>query len=196
MSVALQSPKVESVHEDGTPDGWAPAPGFLRDTGPNGQTQIVVSVPVDLLATIHKALVATLAEPVGVLYRQIVDRRAPRPAGSPPRDFVAIERRLSPILEAIDRFTDLIHHDARCEVWVRGAMGEQVVLDHEGLLYCAPDDPVFEDVLLSFGLNDQLGDTIRERNYPKHWFHASCDAQEDELIRQLELVEVAPPGRR
>lgn len=193
--MTLPTPKAESVHEDGTSDGWTPVPGFLRDVGPDGQTQVVVSVPLAMLAAVHAALVGTLAEPISLLYRQIVDRRNPGPNGAPPRDFVAVDLRLPDVLAALAKFDDLVYHDARCQIWVRGSMGEQVVLDDEGLVFCAPDDPVFEDVLVGFGLPPELSDTIKERNYPKHWFHGACDAQEEGLIAALQLTEISAPGR-
>jgi hypothetical protein len=54
-----------------------------------------------------------------------------------------------------------------------------------------PDDPAFEDVLRAAGLSDDLGDTIRDRDYAKHWFHAPNDALEDAWIRELRLTEIA-----
>jgi hypothetical protein len=187
--------KSVSVNEQGDPDGWEPTAGFLRDVSPTGQTQLVVSVPASFLAVVHRELVRSLTPPLGLLYRQVVDRRSPRPQGAPPRDFVALELPPEQVLAACERFGDLLYHDARCELWVRGALGEQVVLDADGVMFCAPDDPVFEDVLRANGLSDDLGQTILDRDYARHSFHGDNDALEDELIRALRLVEVAPRGR-
>lgn len=187
----ILTPKSESVSPDGTADGWQPWPGFLRDTDPHGQTRIVVQVPTEHLAALHLDLIATLTPPLGLLYRQVVNRRDPKPQGSPPRDFVALELPADAVLTALRHAADLIYHDARCELWVRGRLGEQVVLDADGLIFCYPDDPVVEDVLRGAGLTDDLGQTITDRDYAKHWFHAENDAVEDALIRELRLAEVA-----
>lgn len=189
------SAKSVSVTEQGEPDGWEPVAGYLRDVSPQGETQLVVSVPASFLATVHRELVRSLAPPLGLLYRQVVDRRKPRPQGAPPRDFVALELPVERVLEACERFGDLLYGDARCELWVRGALGEQVVLDADGVMFCAPDDPVFEDVLKANGLSPDLGQTILDRDYARHNFHAALDEQEDGLIAALRLVEVPARGR-
>jgi hypothetical protein len=188
--MALATPKSESVREDGTPDGWSPPAAFLRDIGPAGQTQLVVSVPTAWLGRVHRDLVAALSPPLGVLYRQVVDRRDPQPEGSPPRDFVGLELSHDAVRSALTQFEDLLYHDARCELWVRGAMNDQIILDADGLIYLVPDDPAFEDVLRGAGLSDDLEQTIRDRDYAKHWFHAPNDALEDAFLRTLKLTEV------
>ncbi|MFM2162374.1 MAG: hypothetical protein RLZZ383_1886 [Pseudomonadota bacterium] len=188
--MALSTPKSESVREDGTPDGWSPPAAFLRDVGPGGQTQLVVSVPTPWLGAVHRELVAALAPPLGLLYRQVVDRRDPQPQGAPPRDFVGLEMDPATVGSALLQFEDLLYHDARCELWVRGAMNDQIILDADGLMYLVPDDPAFEDVLRGAGLSDDLGQTIRDRDYAKHWFHAPNDALEDAFLKALRLTEV------
>lgn len=186
----IRTAKSESVTEKGEPDGWEPFPGYLREMDPRGQTRLVVSVPSRFLRQVHERLAASLAAPVGFLYRQVVNRRDPKPQGAPPRDFVALELSNERVVEVLGRYTELLHHDARCEIWLRGALGEQVVLDADGLIYLYPDDPAFEEVLLGEGLADQVGQTIVDRDYAKHWFHAENDAKEDGLIADLRLVEV------
>jgi hypothetical protein len=193
--VAIRTPKSVSVDEQGTPDGWEPEPGFLREMDPRGQTRLVVSLPVKFLARVHAQLIASLAPPLSVLYRQVVDRRDPKPQGAPPRDFVALELDPKQVNFAFDRYTELLHHDARCEVWVRGSLGEQIVLDADGMLYLYPDDPSYEDVLLGEGLSPDVGETIVDRDYAKHWFHASNDALEDAFIKELGLTEVPHRAR-
>lgn len=187
--------KSVSVTEQGEPDGWEPTPGFLRDVSPAGETQLIVSLPASHLGQVHRELVGTLSRPLGLLYRQVVDRRSPRPQGAPPRDFVALQLEPEQVIDALTRFASLVYHDARCELWVRGAMGEQVVLDADGVLFCAPDDPVFEDVLRANGLSDDLGQTILDRDYARHSFHSELDPLEGELIAALRLVEVPARGR-
>lgn len=189
--MALTTPKSESVDAQGAPDGWPIPAGFLRDLGPGGEAQVVVSVPTAWLGAVHRELVRVLNAPFGLLYRQVVDRRNPGPQGAPPRDFVALELGEAELLSALERYADLVYHDARCEVWVRGSLGDQVILDADGLMYLMPDDPAFEDVLRAAGLSDDLGDTIRDRDYAKHWFHAPNDALEDAWIRELRLTEIA-----
>jgi hypothetical protein len=95
------------------------------------------------------------------------------------------------VLAALQTHGGLIYHDARSELWIKGAFKEQVVLDADGLIYCYPDDPVFLDVILGHGLPENPGQTIIERDYAKHWFHAENDAEEQAFIRDLRLTEVA-----
>jgi hypothetical protein len=192
--VPITTAKSVSVTEEGVEDGWSPTPGFLREMDPMGQTRLVVSVPVDHLKKVHRELAECLVPPIGVLYRQVVDRRDPQPQGAPPRDFVALEKSQATVLEMLDRFTELFHHDARCELWLRGAMKEQLVLDADGLLFCYPDDPVYEDVLMGNGLQPDVEVTIVDRDYAKHLFHASNDALEEALVSEIGLV--AMPTRR
>jgi hypothetical protein len=157
---------------------------------PRGQTRLVVSVPVKFLSRIHLGLIAAMAPPLGVLYRQVVDRENPKPQGAPPRDFVGLELAAPRVIDAVTRCSELIHHDARCELWVRGAMGEQLVIDPDGLIYLYPDDPSFEDVLLGEGLSPDVEETIVDRDYAKHWFHSENDPVELHFIDTLKLTEV------
>ncbi|MGC6491936.1 MAG: hypothetical protein ACON5B_03775 [Myxococcota bacterium] len=187
-----QTPKSTSVDEKGEADGWSSPLGYSREMDPGGQTRLVVSVPHDALMRVHLDLIKMVAEPLGFLYRQVVHRTNPRPEGSPPRDFVALELKAVDVVEAVRAHTALLHHDARCELWIRGAMGEQLVLDKDGVLYCYPDDPSWEDVLLGHGVPSGLEETIMDRDYARHWFHAENDAVEQSLIRTLRLVEVPP----
>ena len=191
---ALKTAKAESVDAQGQPDGWKPMAGFVRDVGAQGRTQLVVSAPTGFLLDIHLQLVGELQAPLGFLYRQVVDRRDPGPVGGPARDFVALELTHTLVRETLIKYSDLFHHDARCEIYVRGALGEQIVLDQDGMLFCQPADPVFEDTLLASGFIADISTTIADRDYVKHWFHHRNDALEDELIANLGLVEVANRG--
>ncbi len=192
--MALTTPKSHSVLEDGQPDGWTPTPGYLREMDPQGETRLVVSVPVERLLDVHARLAGVLSEPVGLLYRQVVDRRDPKPNGAPPRDFVVLELTQAALQDMLRKYTDLFHHDARCEVWLRGAHHEQVVLDADGMIYLYPDDPGFTDILASEGMNDDLQVTIMDRDYARHSYHAECDALEDDLIARYRMAEVPVRG--
>lgn len=186
----MPGPKAVSVNQDGSEDGWAPSPGWFPEVTPQGDTRLTVSVPAQQLPSVHLALVEALAAPLSVLYRQKIDRQDPRPQGSPPRDFVAVDLGARGVLEALREASELIHGDARCELWIRGGMGEQLVLDEDGLLYLYPDDPAFRDVLVQVGVAEADVETILDRDYVKHWFHAACDPVEAALIAGLGLSEV------
>lgn len=184
--------KAISVTAEGEPDGFVPAPGWWSERGPQGVTRLVVSAPPDRLAAAHHRLLAVLRSPLGFLYRQVVDRRNPRPQEEPPRDLVALEVPADVLLDALARSSRLVYHDARAEYWVRGADGDQVILDGDGLIYAYPDDPAFRDALDAVGLPEGKVTTLQERDYVKHWFHGEGDSQEDALIGALGLVEVTP----
>lgn len=190
----MLGPKASSVVESGEEDGWTPTPGYVRDMGPGGKAQVVVSVPVTQLAAVHADLVKVLGSPLGVLYRQVVDRQDPQPQGAPPRDFVALDVPADQLLSALTRHGSLLYHDARCELWLRGPMGDQIILDTDGLIFCQPDDPAFEDVFVAHGLSAEVSETIADRDYVKHWFHADNDAVELGLFASLQLTQVAHRG--
>ncbi len=184
--------KAISVTEQGEPDGFQIGAGFWPERDFHGVTRLVASAPPERLAAAHAALVAVLGSPLGVLYRQVVDRRAPRPEGAPPRDLVALEVDAARVRAGLADCAGLIYQDARAELWLRGALGDQVVLDGDGLLYCYPDDPGFRDALGATGIAEGKVETLQERDYVRHQFHAAFDAQEDHLIAALGLVEVTP----
>lgn len=187
--------KAQSVTEQGEPDGWVPKLGFLVDLGPQGQTQLVVSVPPEHLASLHQQLVGVLGTPLKVLYRQVVDRKDPKPQGFPPRDFVGLDLPADAVLTSLQVHSSLIYGDARSELWVAGSLGDEVVLDPDGLLFCRPDDPAFRDVLLGNGLvEDKDTETMADRDYVKHWFHGDNDAREEAFVAELRLTEIAPRG--
>jgi hypothetical protein len=185
-------PKASSVRRDGEADDFRIETGFWREQDPGGTTRLVVSVPPERLAALHGALVGALQAPLGVLYRQAVDRRNPRPQGAPPRDLIALDLPADRVLAALERCAPLVYHDARAEYWLRGALGEQLILDGDGLLYCYPDDPAFRDVLQRTGIREGKVETLQDRDYVKHWFHAECDLLEDRLVADLGLTEVTP----
>lgn len=183
-------PKAQSVTQQGEPDDFVIKPGWLAEATPTGETRLVVSVPTDALPRVHAALIQAMAQPLGFLYRQEIDRKNPGPQGSPPRDFVGLELEVERVLSALRAASLLVYGDARCEVWIRGALQEQVVLDHDGLLYCYPDDPTFRDALAQAGVPPEDVQTMAERDYVKHWFRAEADPLEERLIAMLRLTEV------
>ena len=193
--MALTGPKAQSVTSDGSEDGWEMQAGWRAEADPSGATRIAAAVPTAELLGVHLALVRCLSAPVGMLYRQKVDRRAVAqgatpPQGAPPRDFVSLELPPGQVLAALEKHTDVVHHDARCEVWVRGKLGDQVVLDTDGMLFAYPDDPAFRQALEAEGVPGADVETIESRDYVKHWFHADADAAEDGLVSDLQLQEV------
>ncbi len=185
----MTGPSAVSVDERGNEDGWAPAPGWRADREPSGPTRLVVSVPPVDLPEIHRRLVRVLDEPLGVLYRQRIDRRRPRPQGAPPRDFVAMNLTSNVVLAAVEASAGVLYHDARCELWVRGRRGDQVVLDADGVLFCYPDDHAFREAVAYLGEPNPELITLGERDYVKHWYHACHDASEDTLLHALSLIE-------
>jgi hypothetical protein len=184
--------KATSVTAEGEPDGWTIQRGYRAEMDHSGSTRLVVSVPTAELATVHAALAAAMGAPLSVLYRQVVDRLDPKPQGTPPRDFIALGLDHERVSAALMEHGALVYHDARCELWLRGQLQEQVVLDPDGLLYCYPDDPMFRDTLQRVGVEEVEIETLLERDYVRHWFVASCDEVEQQMIRSLNLTEVAP----
>lgn len=191
--VELPGPKARSVTREGEDDGFVVDAGWSAQMTPDGQTRIVVSVPHGDLPRVHAALASALAPPLSLLYRQKIDRRSPRPQGTPPRDFVAVELALAPVLAALERAALLVYADARCEVWMRGGLGEQLVLDEDGVLYCYPDDPAFRDALAEAGVPAEDVTSVADRDYVRHQFHAEADRLEDQLIAELRLAEHRAP---
>ena len=186
----VPGPKAVSVSPDGQADGWEPTAGWFAEITPVGDTRLTVSVPADRLTKVHGALLRALTPPVSVLYRQKVNRRDPKPQGSPPRDFVARDVDLGRVVEACQTAGGLLYGDARCELWIQGELGERLILDEDGMLFAYPDDPAFRDALSLEGIPEQQVELISERDYVKHWFRAECDALEDGLVASLGLTEV------
>lgn len=183
-------PKAESVTMEGAPDGWTPEAGYHGELDRRGPTRLVISVPHERLQAVHTALVHACKPPLSLLYRQKVDRADPKPQGAPPRDFVAVELKAERLLSALAAHAPLVYSDARAEIWIKGALGEQLVMDQDGVLYCYPDDPGFRDVLEANGVPEASVQSLADRDYVKHWFHAECDSHETGLLQDLGLQEV------
>ena len=188
--VNLLGPKAISVTEQGEPDGWEIKAGFDGQTAQDGSNRLLVSVPTEQLLTVHSALMGLLGSNVGVLYRQFIDRRNPGPNNAPPTDFVGLDLSKERVAGALSAAKDLIYHDARCELWLRGEMGDQVILDRDGLIYCYPDDPAFRDLLSQFDLMEGEIEVLLERDYVRHLFHSQNDVIEDSFIENLGLSRI------
>ena len=182
--------RATSVTVSGEADGWVPPVGCASEADPAGSTRLVVSVPVERLQATHEALLAVLRPPLGVLWRQAVDRLNPGPQGTPPADHVALDRSLERVLAATRACAPLVYGDARAELWIRGGLGEQIVLDQDGVLYAYPDDPAFRDALSALGIPEVELTTFAQRDYVKHWYHAENDALVPRLVSLLQLTHI------
>src|SRR5262245_23570345 len=100
--MGLPGPKATSVTKEGADDGFVVSSGWPAEARPAGDTRIVASVPLEQLPRVHAALVSALDPPLGFLYRQEVDRKNPRPEGSPPRDRVALDLAPPRVLAALE----------------------------------------------------------------------------------------------
>lgn len=180
--------KCLSVDEAGEPDGWEPTPGYRVEVSPDGLTRIGVSVPSHQLAEVHKALAGALESPVGVLYVQMVDRRAGKQL-STPRRYVGVEKPKSQVLSVLNRCPTLLYGDGRHQLWLRGGFNEQLVLDELGMVWVYPDDPSFRDVLDALGVPENDAKGMDARDYVKVEFKAEADAEEALLMATLGLTE-------
>ncbi len=183
-------PKAESVHENGTPDPWLPPRSWRAQVAPDGATRLVVYVPPAELPDVHLRLLSAMGAHLSIAYTQLTDRKANRTHPKPVR-YVGLEIPVSRVLSALRSASDLIWYDGRHQLWVRGGMGEQVVLDELGVLYCYPDDPSFRDMLEGIPKTPALG--MDGRDYVKVNFRAEADAQEEELIAGLNLQRIESP---
>jgi len=180
-------PKAQSVTREGEPDGFVPHSFHQPQVLQGGFTRLLVSVPQAHLETVHRALIAALEPPLKVAYQQLTDRRAGIQLPKP-RSLVAVELPRDRVLAALERYRRLVYHDGRHQLWIRGAAGEQVVLEEVGVIYVYPDDPSFRSVLVAAGVAEGEGETLAERDYIKVTFDAACDTEEDLLQHELGLV--------
>ncbi len=183
-------PKAISVTKDGQPDDWLAPRGVRAQVAPDGTTRLVISVPSSELAEVHLALLAALSEPISFRYLQLTDRRTgqlPKP-----RNLVVMDVPLDRVRAALVARPELVWHDGRHQLWLRGNFGEQVVLDELGVLYCYPDDPSFRDALAGVPLGPAVG--LDGRDYVKVNFLAEADLQEASLVDALNLLEVGGGG--
>lgn len=188
MSAHEFQPKAESVTREGQPDGFVPPRFFRSEVLQGGMTRLVVSVPMTELEAVHRALVGALEPPLKMLYKQLTDRvqgvQLPKPI-----DRVAVELPKDRVLDALAEFRQLVYHDGRHQIWVRGNRGEVVVLEEVGQIYVYPDDFLFRDALLALGVPEGDGEELGARDYVRVTFDARCDQLEAQLIHDLNLVE-------
>ena len=190
----MQPAKATSVLETGESDGWSAPTAFFGEEGAQGLSRLVVSVEPSGLPAVHQAILKVAAEPISVLYRQLVDRQQPRPQGAPPRDFLAADVPKALVLQALQACSGLVYHDARCELWIRAGLDQQVVLDADGLICCYPDQGEFRRSLVEQGIEERNVETMANKDYVKHWFSAENDALEQRFIEMLGLVSVPAQG--
>jgi len=181
-------PKASSVLQDGSPDGFTPPLNFRSEVAPEGMTRLTVSAPAGRLPALHRALVEAVGGPLGVMWIRLTDRAAGRHLEERPARFLAMEIPAGRALAAIDAAATLLYHDARGQLWIRGALGEQIVIDEMGLLYAYPDDPLFRDALASHGVPEGGAPTMADRDYVRVQFQASADEEERALIEGLGLA--------
>ena len=190
-----RTPKAQSVTKEGESDGFEVPTCWYPERDSAGTTRLIISAPPDHLERAHRLLLSATTEPLQMLYRQVVDRRDPKPQGGPSRDFVGLGLSKKELLDAMASAGDLLYADARGEFWVRDAAGSQIVLDADGLLFAYPDDVAFRDALQQAEIELERKPTVAERDYVRHSFLSSADTQEDTLIQELHLSEVAPQSR-
>ena len=111
-------PKATSVQVDGSPDDFAIPLAYHGEAEPGGATRLVVSAPTNRLYEVHTALLSNLVGPLGLLYRQKVDRRSVAEGktptqGLPPTDRVSLELAPERLFAALKDHGPLVYHDAR-----------------------------------------------------------------------------------
>ena len=179
-------PKAQSVDRSGAPDGYIPPMAFKAQVVQGGFTRLVISTPSNRLALVHQALVAVLRPPLKFLYVRMTDRQTgqlPKP-----EHYVAVDVTAERVAGVLRDYTQLLHHDGRCQVWVRGADGDQIVLEELGCLYAYPDDLGFRDALQAMGLLDVAHQSMDERDFVKVGFLSEADAEEEKLMQDLSLT--------
>ena len=176
-------PKASSVTVEGKPDGWVAPRSWRAQQAPDGSTRLVVSVPSHELEATHLALLSPLEAPWSVRYLKLTDRQSgqlPKP-----ETWVRMDVRPDTVRDAMAAARRLIWHDGRHQLWIRGRMGDQVVLDELGVLYAYPDDPAFQAALADLPRSDAVG--MDGRDYVRVELLAEADAEERAFIHALSL---------
>ncbi len=188
----MSQSKATSVTAEGQPDGWSPPHQWLAQASPGGVTRLVVSTRPDALEPVFEALVRALEPPLAVRYVQLTRRQSETQHAHTARpSWVAIELPTDRVLAAFAAAETLLYRDGRHQTWVRGALGDQLILDELGLLYVYPDDPSLRDTLAAAGVPEGQAPTMLERDYVRVELHADADAQETGLIAALGLQPFA-----
>jgi hypothetical protein len=176
-------PKATSVTVEGHPDGWTLPRSFRAQVAPDGTTRLVVSVPSDALAATHLALLDALDGPWSVRYLKLTDRKTGQL--QKPETWVRMDAKPDLVRAAFRERPALVWHDGRHQLWVRGKMGDTVVLDELGVLYCYPDDPAFRAALGDLPESKETG--MDGRDYVRVELLSDADEQEQSLIPALAL---------
>lgn len=119
-------------------------------------------------------------------YLQLTDRKRgqlPTPEGHVAMD-VAAER----VVAAVNSRRELIYGDGRHQLWLRGPLGESVILDENGVIFLSPDDPSFRDALLDLDVPESSAGTLEKRDYVRVNFLSAADAQETSLWAELNML--------
>lgn len=180
------TPKAQSVTLSGEPDGFLPPRAWRSEVFGDGHTRLVVSVPAEELQSVHLGLLGLVEGPWGVRYVQLTNRltgQLPAPEGR-----VAMGVAPARALAVLKERPTLVWADGRHQLWVRGALGETVILDEMGVIYLSPDDPMFRDALTAFGIPESNAPTMDSRDYVKVAFHAEADAEETSLWESLKML--------
>lgn len=186
------APKCVSVTAQGEPDDFQIPTGYRAEVAPDGTTRLSVSVPPERLAEVFYALAGALSTPWSVMYLQLTDRRRGKQHEGKPRRFLSVDVAPKQGLDTFKRCETLLFRDGRHQLWVRGGITEQLVLDEMGLIYIYPDDFSFRDLLEGLGVPElKRGKLLCDRDYVKVQFEAAADAQEALLMANLRLAEVA-----
>ena len=135
----------------------------------------------------HLKLIASMGSPLSLAYMQLTDRRSGRTHPAPIR-WVGLEKPAEQVMKALEEAGDLVWYDGRHQLWIRGAFGEQLVLDELGVLYCYPDDPSFRDALTDLPEASTTG--MDARDYVKVFFRSEADTQEEAFLRDLGMVRM------
>ncbi len=182
--------KAISVTEEGEPDGFDAPLLYKTQVGPDGTTRLVISAPLDDLPRVHRLLITALTEPLGVLWVQLVDRATSTRQEEAPKRWITLEREQAKVLEVLEACAELLYEDGRGQLWIRGALGEQLVLDELGLLYLYPDDPSFHEVLSAAGVSEADSATMAERDYVRVEFVAAADKLEASMLTDLSMQPI------
>ena len=181
-----KQPKSQSVTKQGALDGFIPPMAYQPQLLDGGYTRIEISSPPSRLSFIHKKIIETLQGPLKVRYVRMTDRKTgqlPKP-----ESYVAVELSKERVLQMCTHCADLLYHDARHQLWIRGGSEEQVVLDELGMLYVYPDDFLFRDVLKGLGWMEGAHESMASRDYVKVFFAQEADAQEATLLQSLGMI--------
>ena len=186
MNNDLRPPKAQSVHQDGTHDGFEPPMAYRGQVLQGGYTRLEISSPQHLLHTVHQELVKQLQFPCKIRYLRLTDRQDGQLDKQ--ESFVAVEISIDRMMQALSDYHELFYNDARHQLWILDNAEEQIVLDELGMIYVYPDDFLFRDVLTRLGWSTQDHVAMTERDYVRVSFSSAADDQEKSLIQRFGLV--------